>query len=163
MIERGQKGKTMATIAKQSPRRLHHAAWVTRDMEATHHFYEDIINLPLTTTWAEKAFSTGRECCHTFFKLDDRSTLALLQWTNQDKNPIELTSLSHIAFEGDAETQQAIKGRLEAASHDIRVADHSYCILLYVNDPITCAWNSPSIIRRSGGSWQARKRVPTKI
>jgi len=87
MIERGQKGKTMATIAKQSPRRLHHAAWVTRDMEATHHFYEDIINLPLTTTWAEKAFSTGRECCHTFFKFDDRSTLALLQWTNQDKKP----------------------------------------------------------------------------
>jgi glyoxylase I family protein len=42
------------------PRRLHHAAWVTRDQEATRHFYEDIIGLPLVATWAEKAPSTGR-------------------------------------------------------------------------------------------------------
>jgi hypothetical protein len=36
------------------PRRLHHAAWVTRDQEATRHFYEDIIGLPLVATWAER-------------------------------------------------------------------------------------------------------------
>ena len=37
------------------PRRLHHAAWVTRDQEATRHFYEDILGLPLVATWAERA------------------------------------------------------------------------------------------------------------
>jgi catechol 2,3-dioxygenase-like lactoylglutathione lyase family enzyme len=37
------------------PRRLHHAAWVTRDQEATRHFYEDILGLPLVATWAEPA------------------------------------------------------------------------------------------------------------
>ena len=42
-------------------RMLHHAAWVTRDQEATRHFYEDIIGLPLTATWAERAPSTGED------------------------------------------------------------------------------------------------------
>src|SRR6266542_3195010 len=49
------------------PRRLHHAAWVTRDQEATRHLYDDLIGLPLVATWAERAPSTGREYCHTFF------------------------------------------------------------------------------------------------
>jgi catechol 2,3-dioxygenase-like lactoylglutathione lyase family enzyme len=39
--------------------------WVTRDQEATRHFYEDILGLPLVATWAERAPATGREYCHT--------------------------------------------------------------------------------------------------
>jgi len=61
---------TSAVRAQVSrPQRLHHAAWVTRDQEATRHFYEDILGLPLVATWAERAPSTGREYCHTFFAL----------------------------------------------------------------------------------------------
>lgn len=128
-------GKSSPRADLNRPRRLHHAAWVTRDQEATRHFYEDIIGLPLTATWAEKAPSTGREYCHTFFEIGDGGALAFFQWADQDENPIELNSPGHLAFECDADTQQEIKQRLEAAGHEIRVTDHGYCVSLYVHDP----------------------------
>ena len=117
------------------PRRLHHAAWVTRDQEATRHFYEDIIGLPLVATWAERAPSTGREYCHTFFAFGDGGALAFFQYADQDEQPVDLRSPGHIAFECDAETQQGIKERLEANGYPLRVTDHGYCVSLYVTDP----------------------------
>ena len=124
-----------AVRAKVSrPRRLHHAAWVTRDMEKTRQFYEDVIGLPLTATWAEIG-PTGREYCHTFFEFADGGALAFFQWADQEENPIELESPGHIAFECDAETQNGIKARLEAAGYPIRVTDQGYCLSLYVHDP----------------------------
>ncbi len=116
------------------PRRLHHAAWVTRDQEATRHFYEDIIGLPLAATWAERA-ANGREYCHTFFTLGDGGALAFFQYADQDDNPIDLNSPGHIAFECDAATQQGIQTRLEANGYAVRVTDHGYCVSLYVSDP----------------------------
>lgn len=117
------------------PRRLHHAAWVTRDMEVTRRFYEDVVGLPLTATWAEKNSATGREYCHTFFEIGDGGALAFFQWADQDENPIELVSPGHIAFECDAETQARIKQSLEDAGYETRVTDHGYCVSLYVDDP----------------------------
>ena len=117
------------------PRRLHHAAWVTRDQEATRHFYENILGLPLVATWAERAPATGREYCHTFFALNDSGALAFFQYADQDEHPVDLNSPGHIAFECDAETQQGIKERLEANGHPVRVTDHGYCVSLYVTDP----------------------------
>ena len=43
----------MATKAKL-PSRLHHTAYVSKDLEATRKFYEEIIGLPLLATWCEK-------------------------------------------------------------------------------------------------------------
>jgi glyoxylase I family protein len=117
------------------PRRLHHAAWVTRDQEATRHFYEDILGLPLVATWAERAPATGREYCHTFFALGDGGALAFFQYADQDEQPVDLRSPGHIAFECDAETQQGIKERLEANNYPVRLTDHGYCVSLYVTDP----------------------------
>jgi catechol 2,3-dioxygenase-like lactoylglutathione lyase family enzyme len=114
---------------------LHHAAWVTRDQEATRVFYEDVIGVPLVATWAERAPTTGREYCHTFYEMSDGSALAFFQWDDQDVNPIELVSPGHVAFECDGETQQAIKSRLEAAGYETRLTDHGYCVSLYVHDP----------------------------
>ena len=39
---------------KTLPKRLHHTAYVTKDLEATRAFYEDLIGLPLTATWSEQ-------------------------------------------------------------------------------------------------------------
>ena len=33
--------------------RLHHTAYLTKDQEATRHFYEDILGFPLLATWSE--------------------------------------------------------------------------------------------------------------
>ena len=117
------------------PRRLHHAAWGTRDQEETRRFYEDLIGVPLVATWADRAPSTGREYCHTFDERGDGSALAFVHWADQDENPVELQSPGHVAFECDAGTQDAIKARLESAGYAVRVTDHGYCVSLYVNDP----------------------------
>jgi catechol 2,3-dioxygenase-like lactoylglutathione lyase family enzyme len=82
------------------PRRLHHAAWITRDQEATRHFYEDLIGLPLEATWAERG-PTGREYCHTFFTLGDGGALAFFQYADQDENPVELSSPGHVHGHGN--------------------------------------------------------------
>ena len=117
------------------PRRLHHAAWVTRDQEATRHFYEDIIGLPLVATWAERAPATGREYGHTFFALGDGGAPVFFQYADQDEQPVDLRSPGHIAFECNGETQHGIKERLEANGYTVRVIDHGYCVSLYVTDP----------------------------
>jgi catechol 2,3-dioxygenase-like lactoylglutathione lyase family enzyme len=114
--------------------RLHHAAWVTQDMAATRQFYEDVVGLPLTACWKEKT-AAGVEYCHVFFEIGDGGALAFFEWTDEDQNPRGRESPGHLALECDAETQAALKDRLEAAGYQTRLTDHGYCVSLYVNDP----------------------------
>ena len=44
------------------PNRLHHAAWVTLDSEATRHFYEDVLGVPLAATWCEDCLLYTSRC-----------------------------------------------------------------------------------------------------
>ena len=50
----------MATKAKL-PSRLHHTAYVSKDLEATRKFYEEVIGLPLLATLCEKDMLFGAE------------------------------------------------------------------------------------------------------
>lgn len=118
--------------AKLNP--LHHAAWVTSDMEATRQFYEEVIGLPMTACWKEKT-SGGVEYCHTFFEIGDGGALAFFDWRDEDINPRGRESPGHLALECDAETQASIKARLESSGYVTRLTDHGYCVSLYVNDP----------------------------
>jgi catechol 2,3-dioxygenase-like lactoylglutathione lyase family enzyme len=127
------------------PTRLHHTAYVTRDLEKTRAFYEDIIGLPLMATWCEsdELFGEVRTYCHCFFGLADGSALAFFQFAEQ--RDAELfgpkmpeTPFHHIALNVDAETQNAVAGRLEAAGYrapDTYVLEHGYCRSLYAVDP----------------------------
>ncbi len=65
--------------AAQLPSRLHHTAYVTRDLERTRAFYEDLIGLPLLATWCESdmLFGAMRTYCHVFFGLADGWTFHL--------------------------------------------------------------------------------------
>ncbi len=69
----------MATTDKL-PSRLHHNAYVSKDLEATRAFYEGLIGLPLVATWSEadELFGAKRVYCHTFFGLGDGSALGVL-------------------------------------------------------------------------------------
>ena len=73
----------MATKASL-PSRLHHTAYVSRDLEATRKFYEDVIGLPLLATWCEKdmLFGAERTYCHLFFGLADGGALAFFQFAD---------------------------------------------------------------------------------
>src|SRR3954451_21668635 len=73
----------MDTLAKL-PSRLHHTAYVSKDLEATRKFYEDVIGLPLMATWCEsdELFGAARTYCHCFVGLADGSALAFFQFAN---------------------------------------------------------------------------------
>jgi glyoxylase I family protein len=128
------------------PSRLHHTAYVTKDQEATRHFYEDLIGLPLVATWSEQdeLFGALRVYCHTFFGLADGSALAFFQFANdEDQNLFdpELTPspFRHIALKVDRDNQDEIEKRLSDAQWDppggTFVLEHGYCRSLYTHDP----------------------------
>ena len=127
------------------PSRLHHTAYVTKDLEKTRAFYEDIIGLPLAATWCEsdELFGEVRTYCHCFFELEDGSALAFFQFASPRDGELfgpkmPETPFHHIALNVDAATQAAIQARLTAAGYrepDTYVLEHGYCRSLYAVDP----------------------------
>jgi catechol 2,3-dioxygenase-like lactoylglutathione lyase family enzyme len=127
------------------PNRLHHTAYVTKDLEATRRFYEEVIGMPLIATWCEKDVLFGRErtYCHCFFGMADGGALAFFQFADpQDQaefGPAMPDSpFHHIALHVDGPTQDAIAARIEAAGYrppDTYVLEHGYCRSVYVKDP----------------------------
>jgi catechol 2,3-dioxygenase-like lactoylglutathione lyase family enzyme len=127
------------------PSRLHHTAYVTRDMEATRHFYEDIIGLPLVATWSEsdELFGAVRTYCHCFFGLGDGGALAFFQFVKPEDQEqfgpqMPFSPFHHIALNVDAETQKGIEERLKAAGFkepQSFVLEHGYCRSVYATDP----------------------------
>jgi glyoxylase I family protein len=127
------------------PSRLHHTAYVTRDLEATRKFYEELIGLPLVATWCEidELFGAERVYCHLFFELGDGGALAFFKFAKREDEELfgpkmAASPFHHIALNVDQETQQAIEQRLAAAGYkepQSFVLDHGYCRSVYVTDP----------------------------
>jgi len=134
-------------MAKQAglPSRLHHNAYVTKDMEATRKFYEDVIGLPLVATWSEsdELFGAVRTYCHCFFGLGDGGALAFFQFEKPEDQEqfgpkMPFSPFHHIALNVDEETQKAIEGRIKAAGlkePEAFVLEHGYCRSVYATDP----------------------------
>lgn len=127
------------------PSRLHHTAYVTKDLEATRAFYEDVIGLPLSACWTETdhLFGKDRTYCHLFFDLGDGSSLAFFQFADADDQAefgpnIPSSPFIHIALKVDVATQQEIEARITKAGITepaTYVLQHGYCRSVYVNDP----------------------------
>lgn len=127
------------------PSRLHHSAYVSRDLEATRHFYEDIFGLPLVATWCEKDMLFGKErtYCHAFFGIADGGALAFFQFADPADErefvpDMPDTPFVHLALKADRETQDATWQRLLDAGYsepDIFVLEHGYCRSIYARDP----------------------------
>lgn len=125
--------------------RLHHNAYVTRDQEATRHFYEDILGFPLVATWSEvdTLFGAERVYCHTFFGLQDGSALAFFQFAKKEDQelfdtPVAFSPFRHIALKVSSEVQQDLHRRLKEANWLPKatfVLEHGYCTSLYAADP----------------------------
>lgn len=127
------------------PTRLHHTAYVSKDLENTRKFYEDILGLPLMATWCEsdELFGKLRTYCHCFFGLEDGSALAFFQFADPSDAAefgpkMPESPFHHIALNVEAETQTAVKARLAAAGYrepQTYVLEHGYCRSLYAVDP----------------------------
>ena len=104
------------------PNRLHHTAYVTKDMEATRKFYEDVLGFPLIATWCEKDILFGKErtYIHCFFGIADGSALAFFQFADPEDQKefgpeMPPSPFHHIALDTDAATQSAMEDRIAAA------------------------------------------------
>lgn len=125
------------------PSRLHHTAYVTKDMEKTRAFYEDVIGLPLVATWCESDVLFGKErtYCHCFFGIADGGALAFFQFANKEDEElfvpdIPATPFVHLALNVDKETQEGIEQRIKAAGLEATyVLEHGYCRSVYAVDP----------------------------
>lgn len=143
------------------PTRLHHTAYVSKDLEKTRAFYEDLIGLPLVATWREsdELFGAVRTYCHCFFELEDGSALAFFQFADARDQALfgpdmPASPFVHIALNVDAGAQAAVASRLAAAGYrepETYVLEHGYCRSLYVKDPngmiveLTC--DAPEALR----------------
>jgi glyoxylase I family protein len=127
------------------PSRLHHTAYVTKDLEATRHFYEDILGLPLIATWCEKDFLFGKDrtYCHCFFGIGDGGALAFFQFADPEDQAqfgpeIPASPFIHLALNVDTATQKELEARIEKAGlqpPQTYVLEHGYCRSVYVVDP----------------------------
>jgi glyoxylase I family protein len=132
-------------MSAKLPSRLHHNAYVTSNMEATRHFYEDLIGMPLVATWCESDVLFGKErtYCHCFFGLADDSAFAFFQFASPDDQKefgpkMPASPFHHIAVSCTKDVQQAALERLRAAGYkepDYYILDHGYCKSLYATDP----------------------------
>lgn len=130
---------------KKLPKRLHHTAYVTRDMEKTRKFYEEVIGLPLVATWSEsdELFGAMRTYVHCFFGLADGSALAFFQFARPEDQDLfgpkmPDSPFHHIALAVDEDTQRSIRQRIAAAGirePNTYLLEHGYCTSLYVKDP----------------------------
>ena len=130
---------------KRRPGRLHHTAYVTKDLEATRAFYEEIVGAPLMATYTEvdELFGKQRTYVHCFFELADGSALAFFQFADADDQAefgpeIPASPFIHIALDVDEATQAELEARIAAAGiiePDTYVLDHGYCRSVYVKDP----------------------------
>jgi catechol 2,3-dioxygenase-like lactoylglutathione lyase family enzyme len=127
------------------PSRLHHTAYVCKDLEATRHFYEDILGFPLVATWCEQEELFGRErtYCHCFFGLGDGSALAFFTFAEADDQAefgpdLPPSPFRHIALKVDSALQDDLERRIIAAGIEPPgryVLEHGYCRSIYVVDP----------------------------
>ena len=125
------------------PSRLHHTAYVTKDLEATRAFYEDLLGIPLAATWCETDFLFGKDrtYCHCFFELGDKSCLAFFQFADPEDEKLFVpdmpaTPFVHLALKVDEETQAEMERRIK--EHGLEATytlEHGYCRSVYVVDP----------------------------
>jgi glyoxylase I family protein len=123
---------------------FHHVAFACKDLEATRHFYEDLLGFPLVHTEVQ-----GRPdgfMRHVFFDLGDGSSLAFFYLSGIGEPDDYRTDIStgmnlpiwvnHYAFRADeprvAEVRKKLAG--EGIEPEMEV-DHGWCHSVYFKDP----------------------------
>ncbi len=118
---------------------LHHNAYRCRDSEETRQFYEDFLGLPLVGSLEIGETRTGRETAvlHTFYQMDDGSSLAFFEAPGQ---PFEFKEQHdfdlHIALEVEPEALEEMFRKGPQEGIDTRgITDHGFVRSIYFRDP----------------------------
>ncbi|HEY1125491.1 MAG TPA: VOC family protein [Sphingobium sp.] len=135
----------MAANLAYPANRLHHTAYVTKDMEATRAFYEDFLGFPLAATYCEmdELWGKVRTYCHCFFEMADGGALAFFQFATEEDEKLFVpdmpaTPFVHIALEVSKAQQAEIERRIAERGIEPPMTytlEHGYCRSVYVIDP----------------------------
>lgn len=134
------------TPLKQLPLRYHHYAIPVRDMEATRHFMEDILGLPLVAAWCETTPMLDSDVpisyIHAFFGLGDGSVVAFFQFADKDyerrvmpPSLPEIGRFDHLALKATRATIEEIMERCDKWNVPHRTTNHGYVKSVYVTTP----------------------------
>ena len=125
---------------------FHHVAITTRDPEATHRFYTEVMGFELVRVEAAPA-AEGGWARHLFYDTGNGECLAV--WDIHDNPAVPdrfETSISrglglpswtnHLAFAArDLEELTATRDRWRACGFDVLQIDHGWCTSIYLDDP----------------------------
>ena len=123
---------------------MHHVAYACRDIDATNHFYTELMGMPLVHTEV-KTLESGF-FRHVFYDTGDGSCIAFFDVHGIGEKPNWSSAIStgnglpvwvnHIAFAADVDRQEAARARFEAAGiKPLMEIDHGWCHSLYYVDP----------------------------
>ena len=123
---------------------LHHVAFATRDLEATHHFYSDLLGFPLVH--AEVKEHNGGYLKHVFYDIGDGSCIAFFYLHGVGEPAKYDTAIStglglpvwvnHVALRGTSERVEKLKSILAAEGIKLEMdIDHGWCKSIYMVDP----------------------------
>lgn len=135
--------KVVLRRARNRIRGLQHHAYYCTDAEKTRHFYEDILEMPMTIALRipDEVF-TGRHApyCHFFFEMGDGSAIAFFDYPDvfDGKPAFEVESVYHHHIAVHVSSDEALdyfRKRLEAEDYPCTFVDHGAFHSLYLKDP----------------------------
>jgi catechol 2,3-dioxygenase-like lactoylglutathione lyase family enzyme len=114
-----------------SARGLHHFALISSDVERTIHFYQDVLEFPLTEIFENRDY---RGSNHFFFDIGNGNLLAFFDLPGLDLGPYRevLGGLHHVAISVDPVTWERLRGNLEAEGVPYQVESGAS---IYFQDP----------------------------
>jgi glyoxylase I family protein len=131
-IDPKDKEKVVARRAKNRIRGLNHHAYYCTDVEKARHFYEDILELPMTIALRipEEVF-TGKPSpyCHFFFEMGDGSSIAFFDYPDffDGEPPFQVPTVYQAI--------EYFRGKLEVEGYGCTYIDHGAFHSLYLKDP----------------------------
>jgi len=128
-----------------APPALHHVALACRDLEATHHFYEEVLGFPLVHTEMDRG-PRGGWIKHVFYDLGDGSCMAFFDLHGVGEPEGFETAIStglglpiwvnHLAVRADDGRVSEVKARAAAEGIEPTMElDHGWCRSVYFTDP----------------------------
>jgi catechol 2,3-dioxygenase-like lactoylglutathione lyase family enzyme len=127
---RGQYLREKPERPPSTARGVHHAALLSRDVERTIRFYQDVLGWPLTELFENRDYPGST---HFFFDIGHGNALAFFDFPALDLGPYAevLGGLHHLAISMAPTEWAAARARLEAAGVEMLAIDTS----LYFQDP----------------------------
>ena len=114
-----------------SARGIHHTALLCTDVARTIHFYQDILEFPLTEVVENRDY---RGSTHFFFDVGNGNLLAFFDFPGLDLDPYQevLGGLHHIAISVTKQSWDHLREKLDAAGVEYQTESGTS---LYLRDP----------------------------